>query len=134
MSEENLTIVRRVVEAWERGDFALAGQSFDPAIQFETFMPDAGEYVTASGTSELAAFMRDWFAQWRDYRIAGDDFIAVDSDTVFVAVRQIATGKGSGAVVESPGYCVFRVRDKRVISLVLHYDRARALEAAGLSA
>jgi ketosteroid isomerase-like protein len=133
MSEENVKIVRRVVDAWGQGDFALAAQLFDPAIRFETFMPDADEYVTAAGIDELAAFMRDWLAQWRDYRVAGDDFRAIEPDRVFVSVRQIATGKGSGAVVEGPGYCVFRVRDQKVISLVLHYDRAKALEAAGLS-
>ena len=133
MSEERLRIVRQVVDAWEKGDFTRAAQRFDPAIRFETFMPDADEYVTASGISELATFMRDWLAQWRDYRIAGDDFRPVEPDMVLVSVRQIGTGKGSGAVVEGPGYCVFRVRDEKVISLALHYDRAKALEAAGLS-
>lgn len=41
-----------------------------------------------------------------------EDFSATGPDTVFVGVRQTATGKGSGAVVESPGYRIFRVREK----------------------
>jgi ketosteroid isomerase-like protein len=133
MSQENVEIVRRVVDAWEKGDFVAAAQRFDPEIEFETFMPDADETVKASGTNELAVFMRDWFAQWRDYRIVGDDFRGVGPDTVLVSVRQLATGKHSGAVVEGPGYCVFRIRDRKVISLVLHYDRDKALKAAGLA-
>jgi ketosteroid isomerase-like protein len=133
MSEENVKIVHRVVEAWEKGDFVAAAQMFDPEIEFETFMPDADENVTTSGTHGLAAFMRDWLAQWRDYRIAGDEFREVGTDTVLASVRQLATGKHSGAVVEGPGYCVFGIRDGKVISLGLYYDREKALKAAGLS-
>lgn len=122
-----------ILAEWERGDFASRSDLFDPDVAFETFMPDASENVAAHGFAAMQAFTREWLAQWRGYRIVADEVRAVGADTVFVAVRQLAAGRHSGVEVESPGFCVWTVRGGKVVRLSLHYDRDRALEAAGLS-
>jgi hypothetical protein len=94
-------------------------------------MPDAGGPVTANGLREVQAFSRDWLAQWRGYRIIGEEFRDID-DKVFVSVRQVAAGGQSGVEVESPGFAVWTLRGGSVVRLSLHYDRAEALQAAGL--
>ncbi len=132
MSRENVEIVRRIYAEWERGNFQEALSRFDPEITFETFMPDASENVVFHGIDEMASFTRDWFGQWRRYRVTGDEFRAVGADQVFVAGRQAATGIHSGAEVESPGYTVWTLRSGKVVRLLAHYDRDKALEAAGL--
>jgi ketosteroid isomerase-like protein len=133
MSRENVEIVRQILDAWERGDFRSQARKFDPDIAFETFMPDADENVKLRGLEALEGFTRDWLAQWRDYRIAVEDLREVGTDKVFASARQTATGEHSGAMVESPGFIVWTVESGMVIGLSLHYDRAAALRAAGLS-
>jgi hypothetical protein len=46
--------------------------------------------VTANGTDEVARFTRDWFGQWERYRVVGDEFKPVGSDTVLVLGRHLA--------------------------------------------
>jgi ketosteroid isomerase-like protein len=133
MSEENVEAARRIVSMWEQGDFGAGVADLAPDIAFEVWMPDAGENVTINGLGELRAFMRDWFEQWRNYRLIDAEFTAVGSDKVFVALRQTATGRRSGVEVDSPGFCVFTFLDGKVTRLFVHYDREQALKAAGLS-
>jgi ketosteroid isomerase-like protein len=97
-------------------------------------MPDANESTVAKGLGEVEAFTRSWLAQWDEYRIVAEEFRAVERDKVLVSVRQVAKGRRSGAQVESPGFSVWTLRDGKVVGLSLHYDRAEALEAAGLQA
>jgi ketosteroid isomerase-like protein len=132
MSRDYVEIVREIYAQWEQGNFEAASPLFDPEITFETFMPDASETLVIRGREQIESFMRDWFGQWRDYRVIGDEFRRVGSDQVFVAGRQAGTGLHSGADVESPGFTVWTFRDGTVVKLLAHYDRARALEAAGL--
>ena len=130
---ENVEIVRRILEDWGRGDFAGPVRLFDPDVAFETFMPDADENVVARGADELKAFTRDWLAQWSDYRIVAEDVHEVDDQTVFASVRQRAAGRHSGAEVDSLGFSVWTLRDRKVVRLSLHYSKDDALGAAGLS-
>ena len=133
MSAQNVEIVRRIYAEFERGDFAAAVEWYAPDIRFETYMPDASENVTAQGLAALRTFMREWLGQWENYRVIADEFREVGDDRVFVGGRQAASGHQSGVEVESPGFSVWTFRDGKVVSLFLHYDRAKALEAAGLS-
>ncbi len=132
MSQENVEVVRRIYNEWEKGDFLAALPLLDQQVTFETWMPDSG-MVVVHGLDELASFMRDWLGQWRDYRVIGDEFRAVGTDHVFVAGRQAATGRESGVEVDSPGFGVWTFRAGKVVRLLTHYDRRAALEAVGLS-
>ena len=132
MSQENVEVVRRVYGEWEAGNFSAALPLLDQQVTFETWMPDSG-MVVAHGLEELASFMRDWFKQWRDYRVIGDEFQAIGTDHVFVAGRQAAIGRQSGMDVDSPGFAVWTFRAGKVVRLLLHYNREAVLNAAGLS-
>lgn len=132
MSPRPVEIVRRIYSDWERGEFRAVVGVFDPDVVFETFMPDSNEDFVARGVPAINEFAREWFGQWRDYRILGDEFLESGEATVFVAGRQSGVGEHSGAEVESPGYSVWTFRGDKVVRLSLHYDRRKALEAAGL--
>ena len=133
MSQENVEKVRGICEEWGKGNFLAALPLLDQQVTFETFMPDSDQMVVVHGLEELASFMRDWFSQWRDYRLITDEIRAVGTDHVFVAGRQAATGRRSGVEVDSPGFTVWTFRAGKVVRLLAHYDREAALEAVGLS-
>jgi ketosteroid isomerase-like protein len=132
MSRENVEVVRGIYADWERGNFEAALPVLDHWVTFETFMPDSNETVVVHGLAHLGSFMRDWFKQWRDYRVTGEEFRAVGTHQVFVAGRQAGTGRQSGVEVDSPGFTVWTFRDGKVVRLLAHYDRDAALEAVGL--
>ena len=132
MSEENVEIVRRIYAEWERGRMTAGVELFAADIVFESFMPDANERVVANGPGEVESFMREFLGNWRDYRLIGDEFREIDGHKVFVAGRQTATGRQSGAMVEGPMCSVWTLRDGKILGLVFEPDRTKALEAAGL--
>ena len=132
MSRENVDIVRAIYAQWEQGNFEAGTAFFDPEITFESFLPDANENVVVHGLDQLQVFTREWFAQWRHYRIIGEEFVGVGSDKVFVSGRQAATGLQSGVEVESPAFSTWTLRGGKVVKFSAHYDRTKALEAVGL--
>jgi ketosteroid isomerase-like protein len=132
MTEGNVQIVRRIYAEWARGNFAAAQEWYDPEIRFEAWMPDSSENVTVHGLADLRDFTDSWFAQWKNYRVIGDEFHDAGNDRVFVGGRQAASGHQSGVEVESPGFAVWTFRGGKVAELFLDYDRRRALEAAGI--
>jgi ketosteroid isomerase-like protein len=132
MSEENVEIVRRIYSSWGKGEMTAGIEFFDPEISFRSFMPDSNETFLANGPQEIEAFMREFLAQWRDYRIIGDEFRST-GDKVMVASRQAARGRHSGVEVEQPIFSVWTLRGGKVIALHFTPFRDVALEAAGLA-
>jgi ketosteroid isomerase-like protein len=132
MSRENVEVVRQIYAEWAQGNMKAGVDLFDPQIAFESFMPDADQRIVATGAAEVEAFMREFLAQWRDFRIFGDDFRAAGDDTVYVRGRQAATGRGSGIAVEDSLCSVWTFRDGAVVRLLFERDWRRALEAVGL--
>ncbi len=131
MSQQNVEVVREIYAQWARGNMSAGVEMFDTEIAFETFMPDANDRVVADGPEEIEAYMRDFLAQWANYRLIGEEFR--DAGTkVLVSGRQTAHGKLSGAEVEQPMHSVWTFRDGKVVGLRFTPFRDEALEAAGL--
>jgi ketosteroid isomerase-like protein len=129
---DNVEAVRAILTHWEQGRFDGLRDAFTPDLVFETFMPDA-ERLVARGFEESESFALEWFAQWHRYRIVADEYREAGPETVFVSARQMGVGRHGGVEVDSPGFCVFTLREGKVARLSLHYDRAKALEEAGLA-
>jgi ketosteroid isomerase-like protein len=128
MSRENVEILRRVYDGWERGDFS-EDDVFDPEVEFE--MPDWPHGDKARG---IEGMRRAWLASlsaWDDFRAEPDEFID-GGPHVVVLTRIHAWGKGSGAEVSADTAAVFTLDGGKVVRLVLYWDTAKALEVVGL--
>jgi ketosteroid isomerase-like protein len=132
MSRENVEIVRRTYAEWAQGNMKAGVELFDPQIVFESFMPDSTERVIAKGPEAVEAFMREFLAQWRDYRLIGEDFREVGTNQVAVSGHQSATGRASGIATFDSMCSVWTFREGQVVRLVFERDMAKALEAVGL--
>jgi ketosteroid isomerase-like protein len=133
VSGENVEAVRRVYAEWEQGNMRAGAELFDPEVVFKSFMPDSSARAVVHGLDGVAAFMREFLAQWRDYRLVGDEFRQVDGDTSVVVGRQAGIGRRSGVAVEGPTNSVWTFRGGKVVQLVWDVDRRSAFEAAGLA-
>jgi ketosteroid isomerase-like protein len=132
MSLRNLEIVRRIYEAWGRGDFRAGTELYDPDVLLvlRPQFPDPGTY---RGPDEIRRYMREHFlADWEDAAIAGEEFLDA-GDSVVIRVSQRATGTGSGAPVEMSYYQVWTFRGTSVVRIESIRERAEALEAAGVT-
>jgi ketosteroid isomerase-like protein len=129
MSQENVEVVKAAYEAWNAGDNHALRELCDPDIIWRPpdGWPEPGPFVGRE------AVMR-WFDQLRE---TWDAYVTELSDIVDagdrVVVRQIWHGAGHGPDANLEATSVLTVRKGRVIGVEQFWDRAEALEAAGLS-
>jgi ketosteroid isomerase-like protein len=135
MSEENVEIVRALLEAFRRRDneatVALTAPEIEwDATRFAGVIPDlAGVYHGIEGTQR---FWRAWLSSWKELvfeyelRDAGDDVVALIRN-------QRQWGRHSGIETAIPPYgWVYTVRHGKVVRGCFYPDPESALQAAGL--
>jgi ketosteroid isomerase-like protein len=129
MSQENVQIVRRLCVEWSRGNFS-AGDDFHPEVEFE--MVDWPGRDRSRGLEEMREAWQESLSAWDDFRAEPTDFME-NGPHVVVLTHVTARGKGSGAAVNADTATVWTIEGGKVVRLALHWNRADALEAAGLS-
>ena len=93
MSEENVEIVRRCMEAYQAGDITASVVDVDPGVEFDmTFRPEGRIFRGHDGIAEA---MRTWTGTFEDWSFEVEDVIDA-GDQVLVIVRESGRGKGSG--------------------------------------
>ena len=129
MSEENVNVIRAVIEAINRDDGEDAIQRMDPGIRFDHRLAlMQGNVVGHDGARALFADFGEHFDSWRmhceDIRDLGDRVLALGT------VR--ATGNESGAETVLPFTVVAQIKDGLITDYIDYGDKDQALEAAGL--
>jgi ketosteroid isomerase-like protein len=121
--------VRGIYDEWGRGNFRAGPELYDEHVMLvlrEDF-PDTGVYV---GMAEVRGYMRRFLEDWTDAVIEAGEIVE-EGDSVLVAVRQRATGSGSGAQVDMRYWQLWTFRGPKVIRIESIKDRADALEEVG---
>jgi ketosteroid isomerase-like protein len=129
MSEENVEIVRRMYEAFHRGDAEGTLTYFHPEVVVDASVrPDGG---IGHGREELNAIVSRWIGAWDDWREEIEELRDLGS-RVLVLSTQYGKGKGSGVDVEARYALLYEVQADKITRLTMYDDPAKALEAAGL--
>jgi uncharacterized protein len=133
MSQENVEIVRRTVEAILRGDWEQAAHLLDPDAEGHGTVGGLSEGEVLRGVTQFRqSFEQEDAEAWDERRLEAEEFIDA-GHRVVVLVREFRRGRGSGIELETDTAVVFEVRDGRVVRIQGYMDRAEALKAAGLS-
>ena len=133
MSQENVEIVRRVYEAFNREGLDAAFEHLHPDFEYDlsaAIGPYAGIY---SGRETVRKMLEDFFSAWEYMHVEPEEFIEVGDDRVLVPTRGRGRGKGSGIEIEGRPSAIWTVRDGQLIRGAVFNDRAEALETVGLS-
>lgn len=126
-----MEIVRRLIEAWDRGDYSAALESIDPDIEVNVAY-QADIDGTYRGHAGLAEMLGVFWTEFEGPRIEIEEAIPAGSDVV-VGVRFSGRGKRSGVEVDAPAWHVWRLREGKAARWQLFRTKQEALEAAGLS-
>jgi ketosteroid isomerase-like protein len=125
----NLDLVRSIYADWERGDFSRSEWA-DP--QIELVIADGPLPGSWKGIAAMVDVWRDYIATWDAYRAEALEYRSIDQERVLVLVRFAGHGKMSGVeVAGTQGASLFRVRDGKVASLVIYWNRDRAFAELG---
>jgi ketosteroid isomerase-like protein len=128
MSRENVEIVRRVWETWQRGDLTGWLDLMSDDLVTRRLGLDDAVYHGKEGFLESAAEWSEGFADWS---VAAEEFIDA-GDQVVVRNRQTARGEASGAPTQMEFWFVHTVSQGKIVRVDMFTNEREALEAAGL--
>ena len=130
MPQENLEIVRRCYEAFDRGDIDVAFEDFAPDFELDL----SRAIGIDRGTYSLAQFRRltEQFAEtWESVRYEADELIDAGEHVVMPFTNRLR-GR-DGIEVQARGIWLGRIHDGLIVRICLYQEVQGALEAAGLS-
>jgi ketosteroid isomerase-like protein len=128
MSEENVEVVRRALEAFRDGDVEGALALGHPDIVSARVDPDGAVFHGHDGLLQL---MADWMEGFEEWSYRAEEYVDA-GDQVIVHIRQWGRGAGSGAQVEADNWIVYTVEDGLITRFQIYTDRGQAYAAAGL--
>ncbi len=136
MSEENIEVVRRLLDAHEEGDFETVYAIYDPQIVWRIGrieqLNSVGIEPIYVGHDGVRTFWREWLNAWETVTFEYEQFIDA-GDRVIVVLSQRMRGRTSGAEVDMRSYVqMWTVRDGRIVEMELLESREEALRAVGL--
>ena len=136
MSEENVELVRRAFEAFNRGgvDACVSEGIWSPEVVWDVTPSGIPGLGTYRGHEEVKAFFEDdWFKAFpfEEWEVELEEVIDA-GDRVIGMSRQHGRGASSGAVAELELAQVATVRNGQIVRVDNYLDREKALEAAGL--
>ena len=129
MSQENVEIVRRVNDAFNRADVAAMLECLDPDGEWWPRADDL-EPEVIRGHDAIAARFADMDASAK-LRVELEECMHV-GEFVVVAVHLVGRGRASGATFEEHQAQTYRVRDGRITELRIYREMSDALKAVGL--
>jgi ketosteroid isomerase-like protein len=118
MSKQDVERIEAVYREWAAGNFRAGGELFAPEVSFEAI----ADGRRAIGREAIADFMREFLAQWSDFRIEAEE-IEERGDSIVVTERQKGTGKASGIALEQTDYAIWTFSDRRVVRVRWTFDR-----------
>ena len=138
MSQENVELVRGLLEAFRRRDHERAFDFYAPDIEWDAtgvreVIPDLARIYR--GHDGVRTYWRQWLSAWSDLEFDVEDVRDGEGGEVVALIRnQRQWGRHSGVVTEMPPYgLVFTIRDGKVVRWRTYPDHQSALEAAGLT-
>ena len=129
MSQENVEIARKAIEAWNAGDMDRLRDLYDPAAVYTTPPDwiDSGPYL---GRDAIIKQFRELRDVWQDDSSFGRPELLDAGDHVVVQIPFRSATRGLALSTELAW--VYTLRDGLIVTLAFFHSKAEALEAVGL--
>jgi ketosteroid isomerase-like protein len=136
VSQQNVEIVRRLLEANRSDDLETAYETFSALMAEDGTYSSAVEAVEGPqayrGPEGLRRYVDDLAARWKEWRAEVDEISEVAPNTVVSSFRFHAVSKDMEVPVEARLTGVAKLRDGKVLEGRTFPSRKEAFEAVGL--
>ncbi len=128
MSQEQVDVAKRALEAFNRRDFDVLVELITPDIEWYPAMPGAVKdgYIGRAGVEAYLGEVRN---TWKDYRARSTAFSECPGG-LLVLGRAEGRGRDTGVKVDSPLGMVIDFRDGRISRVRSYLDHGEAAHAA----
>ena len=129
MSQENVEVVRRTLDAFLSADVETALSFYDPDVEWDgTNLPDGH---IARGHEAIMEHLTRWAAQWDEWTVEVERIVDAGSDRVVVFLREKGRS-ASGLNMDEVHAEVYDLRGGKIVRRRGFSDPSEALEAVGL--
>jgi ketosteroid isomerase-like protein len=133
MSQEDVEIIRRWVEGFNRADIEACMELAHPQAEVDVSRA-AGPYAGVYRDREaIRGLLEGYFDAWESLVWQPERFIQHDNGCIIMPFVVSGRGAASGIPVETRAAVAWTVRDQKVIRMQLFDSEHEALEAVGLS-
>jgi ketosteroid isomerase-like protein len=132
MSQANMEVAKRVVDAFNRRDIDAIFDYVNPDLEWFPAMPVTFGGGPLRGREGIESYIREVNDTWEEYRVVGQDFRDLGEDQVLVLSRVEGRGAGSRGLVDAAMGQIFDFRDGKISRVRTYLDHGEALRAAGL--
>ena len=131
MSQENVEIVRKSVEAMVRQDWDAAVSDFTTTMEgHDHDIPGADVYIGPDG---FKTWIAEWSESWDTWTLEDMEYRSVSDDKVLLLQRMKATGRTSGLEIDRLDGVVYTLVGGSIARIDYFNSPQQALEAVGLS-
>ena len=112
MSSENIEILRRADEAFQRGDLTAALADMDEQITASRVapMPDVKTYQGHEGIRQM---LLDWVEGFDEFAMSGEEYIDVNDRQVLVRLASGRRGAHSGVSIQADFWFLYSFRKSK---------------------
>jgi ketosteroid isomerase-like protein len=133
VSEANVEIVRRMIDAYNAGDLDAMVSFYTPnvvAVPDASLFPEAG---VLHGREEWRGFLKETAMAWVTPQYGTSDLFALDDGRVVHRGDWGGEGVASGIELASGITGIYTIRDGQISKVMFFFDHADALKAVGLA-
>jgi ketosteroid isomerase-like protein len=129
MSQENVEIVRRAFEAFNRRDMTGFLELLDPDVEWVPILAVL-EGRVYRGHKEVQRWIEDLDPDWEFFEVYYEELRDL-GDRVLIFGHWRARGRASGVESEQPGTWLYEMKGGKVVRMHTFTDRDEGLKAAG---
>ena len=132
MSQENVEMVRRMLDAFANGGLDAMAEYWDPEINWraaEGAVDDVGEM---RGPVALRRYIQDWIDTFDHFTVVAEELRDIEGGRVLATQRLNGRAKLSGTETNLRYAAVYTVREGKVVRAREYLSVEEALEAVGL--
>ncbi len=130
MSQENVEIVRRMMDAFLAADFQTALSFYAPDVEWDgSNLPDG---QIGRGHQAILDHLTRWAEAWNDWTVEVERVVEAGGNQVIVFTRERGRSD-SGITMDERHAELYTLRDGKIVRRQGFSDPNQALEAAGLS-
>jgi ketosteroid isomerase-like protein len=132
MSQENVEMVRRGIDAFSRGDLEGILDDLSPKFEFNPSGRFMDTQATYRGREGFVDFWRRFQAAWEEITVSIERIEDLDNRVLTLGTFH-GKGGGSGVAVDAEAAWLHTIQDGLIVHLRSFATWKEALEAAGLS-
>ena len=132
MSQENVEMVKRGIDAYNRRDIDNLTELTTVDFAWFPALPGTVEVEGYHGRAGVETYFAEIRSTWQELRVIGDEIRDLGDERVLQLAQMRFRGRASGIMVESELALLMTIRDGKIVRSEDYLSHADALKAVGL--